>query len=346
MPLKSGSGPKAVSYNIKELMASGRPQKQAVAISLKKAGKSKYADGGSVMTLTEAEKILGPQAMWTPQKLWITTAQGIKDAQTSNSVDSKAPSEGLSFAEQFLTTPPDPALVKASTPGGINAGQFYGGLDQVRKGQGIGAMGDNPYIQQAAALYAPAKWDINAATAAGRQTGILGPQQIAQGGLLDSLLPSADPAKVSQLNTIRERMETPAYSKGGAIPHSKGLFKHHTPGRADSITRNVPEGAYVIPADVVSGLGQGNTDAGATILEKMFAGGKNPMPAANGMPGFKKGGAVKIKASGGEYLIPPDAVTRIGSGDINLGHGVLDKFVRRMRDKTIKNLKKLPGPRQ
>lgn len=41
MPLKKGSSRKTVSANVKELMASGRPQKQAVAISLRQAGRSK-----------------------------------------------------------------------------------------------------------------------------------------------------------------------------------------------------------------------------------------------------------------------------------------------------------------
>lgn len=41
MPLKSGKSKKAISYNIKELMSTGRPQKQAVAIALNKVGKSK-----------------------------------------------------------------------------------------------------------------------------------------------------------------------------------------------------------------------------------------------------------------------------------------------------------------
>ncbi len=34
MPLKKGKSPKAVGYNIKELEASGRPKKQAIAIAL------------------------------------------------------------------------------------------------------------------------------------------------------------------------------------------------------------------------------------------------------------------------------------------------------------------------
>ena len=40
MPLKKGSSGKAVSSNVRTLMNEGRPQKQAVAIALKQAGKN------------------------------------------------------------------------------------------------------------------------------------------------------------------------------------------------------------------------------------------------------------------------------------------------------------------
>lgn len=41
MPLHEGKSKHVIDMNIKELMSTGRPQRQAIAIALRKAGKAK-----------------------------------------------------------------------------------------------------------------------------------------------------------------------------------------------------------------------------------------------------------------------------------------------------------------
>lgn len=147
----------------------------------------------------------------------------------------------------------------------------------------------------------------------------------------------------------------------------EGMIHSSIPGRTDKLPMNVKSGSYVLPADIPSALGQGNTMAGGEILKKMFSSGPYGMAAprihsGRGAPAMRMsaprmrqdGGEaegedeshVPIIAAGGEYIIHPDVVRDIGHGDLKAGHKVLDKFVLKVRKDNIKTLKKLPGPKQ
>lgn len=141
----------------------------------------------------------------------------------------------------------------------------------------------------------------------------------------------------------------------------EGLFAGDASGRSDTISATVPSGAYMIPADVVSALGDGNTESGAKVLDGLI-----PMQSDNDgdestgiTAALAKGGIVRpapqkgglagnptpIKASNGEYLVSPERVAALGGGDINHGHDILDEFVQEVRQKNADKLKKLPKPR-
>ena len=122
----------------------------------------------------------------------------------------------------------------------------------------------------------------------------------------------------------------------------------HSPvaGRTDHLPMHVPAGSYVIPADVVSGYGEGNTMAGFKRFNMTF-GHKGGAPKGRAEGGAAMAGEpVPIVAAGGEYVIHPDVIVGIGGGDIDRGHKELDDFVKSSRAKTVKTLQKLPGPKK
>jgi hypothetical protein len=169
-------------------------------------------------------------------------------------------------------------------------------------------------------------------------------------------------AVAAALNTARHSRAT-----GGGLPRHKvhvGAIHSPVAGRTDHLPMNVPSGSYVIPADIIGAMGEGNTMAGFKIANRMFSShsymehgptpygaGKMPYGSSSGPYGshLATGGsapAVEIVAAGGEYVIEPKDVTRIGDGDIDHGHEILDHFVTGYRKKTIDTLKKLPGPKR
>lgn len=121
-----------------------------------------------------------------------------------------------------------------------------------------------------------------------------------------------------------------------------GFLNSDTAGRTDRLPMKVAPGSFVFPADVVSGLGQGNSLAGAKILAEILG--------MNEPEGFARGGMPKapvdIIAAGGEFIAPPHVVQKIGKGSVNMGHKHLSEMVKRVRASTVSRLKKLPPPKK
>lgn len=177
--------------------------------------------------------------------------------------------------------------------------------------------------------------------------------------------------KGKALGGPNESMESMVTGQAMRSLRHEGMIHSSVPGRTDKLPMKVRSGSYILPADIPSALGQGNTMAGGDILKKMFSSGPYGLPTMKGgqsrmprpmnikqqmmpkkLPGtFAEGGAaeddhVPIVAAGGEYIIHPDVVRDVGHGDIKTGHKVLDKFVLSVRKKNIDTLKNLPGPKK
>lgn len=106
-------------------------------------------------------------------------------------------------------------------------------------------------------------------------------------------------------------------------------------GRTDHLPINVPSGSYVIPADIVSSLGEGNTMAGFRVLNKLF-----------GRQQVEDGAPTEVVVAGGEYIIAPSGLRRVFGDDLDYAHSEMDRFVKLARSETVDTLKKLPGPKK
>lgn len=163
-----------------------------------------------------------------------------------------------------------------------------------------------------------------------------------------------DQAVAAALNTARKGRAT----GGGVGMLHTGPITSHVAGRTDHLPMHVPSGGYVMPADIISAMGEGNTLAGFRIAKNLFAQPNRTagtpynargLPYGVPSPGKAHGGStdgVPIVAAGGEHVISPEEVAYIGDGSLEDGHKILDEFVKQFRAATIKTLSKLPGPRK
>lgn len=181
------------------------------------------------------------------------------------------------------------------------------------------------------------------------------------------------PPQMSEMAPWWTRREAESFHPGGLF-HGAGL------GRADTIPTSVSSDSHVVPSDVIAGLGEGSTLAGARVMDRIFQSGPYGTPLSHShaslhiprAPAFHQsaGGrktdgphkTVPIAASSGEYLIKPEAVYRIGlvaaknmklnpkkltpRNVMDIGHDTIDAWILYERKKHIKTLQKLPKPRR
>lgn len=142
---------------------------------------------------------------------------------------------------------------------------------------------------------------------------------------------------------------------------TSGLIASTVPGRTDRHAMRVRPGSFIVPADIVSGVGQGNTLAGAKLLGEALKtgpyGSKLPKPVRGGiglprpprLARFDAGGTVPetdILTAGGEMVIDPEQVAALGEGDIKLGTKHLHNMVASLRKQIIAEMQKLPGTKR
>lgn len=216
-------------------------------------------------------------------------------------------------------------------------------------------------------------------------SGAGGPQQ----GIVQRLLAQRQmmPGSGPQPQPFTSPAAMPAMQGGGDVPWTEdasmaghiarhgvtGFIHSPIPGRTDLINAQVPVGSYVIPADIISGIGEGNSAAGAAQLQRAMSIGPfgTPIPPRRGGgvgiprppgrftepivgPAAAKGGKVKeqegdptpILAAGGEMIVPPHIVRAWGGGDLKRGHDVLDAWVVKKRKEIANKMLKLPPPKK
>jgi Family of unknown function (DUF6496) len=183
------------------------------------------------------------------------------------------------------------------------------------------------------------------------------------GGLLtyDALKGEGDEKKMAKGGKVKHKQIDENPQDHEFIDFSRGgLIDSHIPGRTDKIPMRVRPGAFVLPADIPSALGEGNSKAGAEILKKMFTHSAYGLPPPNihshefryphmlSSHHRAEGGKtdhVPIIAAGGEFIIHPDVVKHIGGGSMSAGHKLLTKFVLHTRKEAIKTLRGLKPPK-
>lgn len=144
--------------------------------------------------------------------------------------------------------------------------------------------------------------------------------------------------------------------------HPGGLIESDTAGRTDRLPLAVAADSFVVPADVISGLGQGNSLAGSKIMDAILSTGPygTPLPRGRRADGGAAGnddGVSHVMVAGAEYIVPRYKVEMLGARlrkagkskartDLNAGHDALRHLVDTVRKHQKKFLATAPKPKR
>jgi len=398
MPLSKGHSQKTISRNISEMVRSGHPQDQAVAAALDVARRVAKGDGGGIFDMTSDTHSIIDGLNRSKNALMnglpaiparVISSNDIDHLQLSPeraaaldkmaevnrkkgdffSASTFGDEDGRRWSvEDVLNYAKNKPVVQLPTKGFVKDQ-----VDQWWQGNEERAKKAIPSEQHPILVL---KHRVGKAHGGGLYANIHAKQErIAHGSKERMRKPGAEGAPTAE--AFKQSART-AKAIGGGTDYAHGGMprmggtktKVHTgpihstvAGRTDHLPIHVPSGAYVIPADIISSMGEGNTMAGFKVAKSIFSAGAygskklgSGMPYGGGglpygapSPGKAMGGptdTVPIVAAGGEYVISPEDVAALGNGSLDDGHKILDQFVKKQREKTVKTLKTLPGPKK
>lgn len=381
MPLKPGSSQETISQNISEMVKSGHPQDQAVAAALRTA-RDGMKKGGMANSKTHSGPIHSSVAgrtdhlpMHVASGSYVIPADiisamgegnsmaGFKVAKSIFSV--KGPYDQSTGSMPYGGGPmpygqPSPrkaaggGMSKAppSRPAGLaggsgGGGKGFTGLKDMFDGGGAGQSGakfeGGPFSGALNALGVKplgGGYDSMRDRFDGGGPGASGPKF--EGGMTSGLMNFLGVKPLGSQGAEPAQSSQPAPQ---ASPYSAPAAASPKP----MYTRTIPAAGtpFGTPFTTVGMLGadrQRTQDASQSVPFTDYTPTVPKPPYAYASGGAAS--AVPIVAAGGEYVIPPEDVVHIGGGDLDHGHKILDAFVKKMREKTIKTLQRLPGPKK